>query len=156
MDARGGGSGVHVASHPDDGRRENAPDVGLPVRRRTVAGVPAVDEYLGTLDAATREALEHIRELAMRMVPEAEQGTSYGMAALKFRNKPLLGFRAAKQHLSIFPFSSDVVEAVREQLGDEYGLSKGTIRFSVGTPLPDAVVRDVVRRRMDEIVGSAG
>jgi uncharacterized protein YdhG (YjbR/CyaY superfamily) len=118
--------------------------------------VPAVDEYFDTLDPATRGALEHVRELAMRVVPEAEQGTSYGMAALKLRNKPLLGFLAAKRHLSIFPFSSGVVEAVREQLGDEYGLSKGTIRFSVGTPLPDDVVRDIVRRRMDEIVGTAG
>jgi ribosomal protein L9 len=50
------------------------------------------------------------------LVPE---GASYGMAALKYRQKPLLGFRAAQQHLSIFPFSSDVVEAVRDQTGVE-------------------------------------
>jgi uncharacterized protein YdhG (YjbR/CyaY superfamily) len=41
---------------------------------------------------------------------------------------------------------------VRERLtaGD---LSKGTIRFTVEAPLPDDVVRDVVRHRLDEITG---
>jgi uncharacterized protein YdhG (YjbR/CyaY superfamily) len=35
----------------------------------------------------------------------------YGMAALKYRQKPLLGFVAAKHHLSIFPFSPRVADA---------------------------------------------
>lgn len=83
--------------------------------------------------------------------PEAVQGTSYGMAALLHRGKPLLGLLAAKHHLSVFPFSSRVVDAVRDQL-DTFELSKGTIRFSVDQPLPDDVVRDVVRLRMAEIV----
>ena len=55
---------------------------------RIVLGVPAVDDYFGGLDASARAAFEHIRSLVMDMVPEAEQGTSYGMAALKYREKP--------------------------------------------------------------------
>ena len=74
----------------------------------------AVDEYLATLDDGARSAYERIRDLALAEVPAAEQGTSYGMAALKYRGKPLLGFRAAKDHLSVFPFSSVAVEAVNE------------------------------------------
>jgi uncharacterized protein YdhG (YjbR/CyaY superfamily) len=117
-----------------------------------VLGVPAVDDYLSGLDEASRAAFEHVRNLVTALVPEVEEGTSYGMAALKYRHKPLLGFRAGKQHLSIFPFSSDVVEAVRDQL-KAFELSKGTIRFSVDRPLPDDVVREVVRRRIAEITG---
>ena len=128
---------------------------GRILQRRIVARVPAVDEYFDGLDPTTRAAFEHIRELVMELAPEAEQGTSYGMAALKYRKKPLLGFLAAKQHLSIFPFSSQVVEAARDQLS-EFELSKGTIRFSAQNPVPDDVVRDIVRRRMEEIVGTAG
>jgi len=113
----------------------------------------AVDDYLGGLDASTRAAFEHIRNLVMDLVPEAEEGTSYGMAALKYKQKPLLAFLAAKHHLSIFPFSSRVVDAVRDRL-TAFELSKGTIRFTVAMPLPDEVVRDIVRHRMDEIVGT--
>lgn len=41
--------------------------------------------------------------MATEVVPEAGQGRSYGMAALTYRGKPLLGFAAAKQHLSDLP-----------------------------------------------------
>jgi uncharacterized protein YdhG (YjbR/CyaY superfamily) len=121
---------------------------------RIVLRMPAVDDYLSSLDASAREAFEHIRSLVMDMVPEAEQGTSYGMAALRYQHKPLLGFLAAKHHLSIFPFSSRVVEAVRDRLA-AFELSKGTIRFTAATPLPDEVVRDIVRHRVEEITGTA-
>ena len=44
----------------------------------------------------------------------------------------------------------EVVDAVRERL-DGFELSKGTIRFTVDNPLPDDVVRDIVRLRAQEI-----
>jgi uncharacterized protein YdhG (YjbR/CyaY superfamily) len=119
---------------------------------RIVAPVPAVDDYFSSLDASARAAFEHIRDLVMEMAPEAEQGTSYGMAALRYNQKPLLAFRAARQHLSIFPFSSRVVDAVRDQL-TAFELSKGTIRFTAASPLPDKVVRDIVKYRIQEIAG---
>ena len=34
-----------------------------------------------------------------------------------------------------------------------FELSKGTIRFTAATPLPDEVVRDIVRHRIQEIAG---
>lgn len=120
---------------------------------RIVLCVSAVDDYLGGLDVSTRAAFEHIRSLVMDLVPDAEEGTSYGMAALKYRQKPLIAFLAAKHHLSIFPCSSRVVDSVRDQL-TAFELSKGTIRFTVETPLPDEVVRDIVRLRMEEIIGT--
>lgn len=114
--------------------------------------MPAVDDYFNSLDASTRAAFEHVRDLVMEIVPDAEQGTSYGMATLKHNHKPLLAFLAAKHHLSIFPFSSQVVDAVRDRLA-AFELSRGTIRFTAATPLPDAVVRDIVRHRIQEIGG---
>jgi uncharacterized protein YdhG (YjbR/CyaY superfamily) len=109
----------------------------------------AVDDYFKSLDAPTRAAFEHVRDLVMTEVPDAEQGTSYGMAALRYRGKPLLGFRAARDHLSIFPFSPQAVDAVREDL-TAFDISKGTIRFSAAYPLPDDVVRRLVRSRVAE------
>jgi uncharacterized protein YdhG (YjbR/CyaY superfamily) len=114
--------------------------------------VAVVDDYFESLDADTRAAFEHIRSLALDVVPNAEQGTSYGMAALKYKGKPLLGFAAAKRHLSVFPFSPQVVDEVRDRLSG-YELSKGTIRFTVDKPLADGVIRDVVKLRMTEIFG---
>jgi uncharacterized protein YdhG (YjbR/CyaY superfamily) len=117
--------------------------------------VPEVQDYFATLDAPTRAAFEHIRDLVLDLVPDAEEGTSYGMAAFKYRKKPLLGFRAAKGHLSIFPFSPEAVDAVRERLTG-FDLSKGTVRFTAAAPLPDDVVKDIVRSRVAEIAGPVG
>ncbi|HLQ57806.1 MAG TPA: hypothetical protein VK162_26480 [Streptosporangiaceae bacterium] len=61
---------------------------------------------------------------------------------------------AAKHHLSIFSFSSRVVDAVRVRL-TAFELSKATIRFTAAMPLPDEVVRDIVRDRTEEIAGTA-
>src|SRR4029450_5607351 len=75
-----------------------------------------VDDYFGTLDAETRAAFARIRTLALEIVPQTDQGSSYGMAALKYKDKGVLGFAAAKHHLSVFPFSSRVVDEVRDRL----------------------------------------
>ncbi len=72
------------------------------------------------------------------------------MAALRYKRRPLLGFRTTKDHLSVFPFSPKAVEAVRDKLAG-HELSKGTIRFTVAEPLPDKVVRDMVRFRVEQI-----
>src|SRR6478752_1687452 len=109
-------------------------------------------EYLATVSTADGEALAHVRDLALEVCPEAEEGRSYGMAALRYRGKPLLGFVAAKAHLSVFPFSPAAVDAVAPEL-EGFSLSKGTIRFTADHPLPDDVVRELVRVRIAQIVG---
>lgn len=110
----------------------------------------AVDDYFATLGDRDRAAFERVRSLALEVAPAADQGVSYGMAALSAGGRPLLGFRAAKGHLSVFPFSSEVVEAVAPQL-EGFELSKGTIRFGTDHVLPEDVVRDIVRLRLEEI-----
>lgn len=112
-----------------------------------------VDDYLAGLDAASRAAFERVRAVATEVVPEAGQGRSYGMAALTYRGKPLLGFAAAKSHLSVFPFSPSAVDRARGRVPVAQ-VSKGTLRFTADAPLPDDVVRDVVACRRDEIDGS--
>jgi uncharacterized protein YdhG (YjbR/CyaY superfamily) len=87
--------------------------------------------------------------------PEAEEGESYGMPAFLYAGRPLLGFRAAKKHLSVFPFSPAVVEAVEERL-EGFDVSKGTIRFSPDSPLPEDVLADLVRARKKEIAAKDG
>ena len=109
-----------------------------------------VDEYLAGLDDASRAAFEHIRTVAKGVATGAEEGTSYGMAALTYWGKPLLGFRAAQRHLSIFPFSPQAIDGVRDRLAG-YELAKGTVRFTAARPPPDDVVREIVRYRMAEI-----
>jgi uncharacterized protein YdhG (YjbR/CyaY superfamily) len=111
-----------------------------------------IDDYLAALDEDSRAAFERVLATALALVPEAEQGSSYGMAALRYRGKPLLGFRAATGHLSVFPFSPAAVEASADTLVG-FDRSKGTVRFTAAHPLPDAAVRALVQHRSGEITG---
>jgi uncharacterized protein YdhG (YjbR/CyaY superfamily) len=110
----------------------------------------AMDDYLDGLPSSQKAALARVRAVVDGVEPEAEEGVSYGMPAFLYAGRPLLGFRAAKRHLSIFPFSPAAIEAVKDRL-DGFDLSKGTIRFSPNSPVPDGVLADLVRARKQEI-----
>ena len=87
--------------------------------------------------------------------PDAEEGTSYGMPAFTYAGRPLLGLRAAKRHLSVFPFSPAAIDAVSDRL-EGFDFAKGTIRFTAEKPLPEAIVRELVRARRREIETPGG
>ena len=112
-----------------------------------------MDDYLAGLPPGDKVALERVRAIVLGAVPEAEEGRSYGMPAFIYAGRPLLGFRAAKKHLSIFPFSPAAIDAVRDRLGD-FELSKGTVRFTADAPVPEDVLTLLVRARKQEITAA--
>jgi uncharacterized protein YdhG (YjbR/CyaY superfamily) len=80
------------------------------------------------------------------MVPEAEEATSYGMPAFKYKKRPLLGFRVSKNHLSIFPFRAEAIDAARGSLAG-FDSSKGTVRFTPDRPIPESALEQLLRHR---------
>jgi uncharacterized protein YdhG (YjbR/CyaY superfamily) len=114
------------------------------------AHMSAMDDYLNGLPPAQKAAFARVRVVVEGVAPEAEEGMSYGMPAFLYAGRPLLGVRAAKKHLSVFPFSPAAIEAVKDRLVG-FELSKGTIRFTPDSPVPDDVLADVVRARKQEI-----
>jgi uncharacterized protein YdhG (YjbR/CyaY superfamily) len=115
--------------------------------------VGLVDDAIADVAGPARDALQHVVDLARSLAPDAVDGVSYGMPALKVAGKPLISVIAAAHHLSVFPFSGSAVDAVRRRL-DGWSLSKGTIRFSADHPVPDDVLVDLVRARLAEIESS--
>jgi len=109
-----------------------------------------VSDYIAAIEGADRDVIERIRARAVSLVPEAVEGVSYGMPALRYRDSPLVSVISAKGHIGLYPFSPPVVSAVAGEL-EGYSLSKGTIRFTPEHPLPDSVVDRVILLRRDEI-----
>ncbi|MDR6905293.1 uncharacterized protein YdhG (YjbR/CyaY superfamily) [Agromyces sp. 3263] len=109
-----------------------------------------LSDYIAGLEAPDRDLIERIRGRAMSLVPEAVEGVSYGMPALRYRDSPLVSVMSAKGHIGLYPFSPAVVSAVSAEL-DGYSWSKGTIRFTPERPLPDSLVDRVILLRRDEI-----
>ncbi len=113
-----------------------------------------IDDYLGGLDPADREVVAHVYDVARAVIPETEQGTSYGMPALLYRGKALLSVMRAKKHVGVYPFSGRVPETVAPAL-EGFDYDKGTIRFQPERPLPDATIRAIVEARRAEIESGA-
>jgi len=111
-----------------------------------------MDAYLEGLEPDARAALAHIRDVVHATVPDAEEGVSYGMPAFRHAGKPLLGFRVAKAHIGLFPFSPAAVASVQDRLSG-FDLAKGTIRFTPDAPVPDDVLVDLIEFRRREIAG---
>ena len=123
-----------------------------PAGLRIVRAVSTIDKYFEGLDGPARTALEHVRDVAVAIAPEAVPGVSYGIPALMLARKPLIGFRAAADKLSIYPFSSAVTAAVHDRLSG-FDISKGTIRFTATAQIPDDVLAEVIKLRVAEIAG---
>lgn len=110
------------------------------------AKASSVDEYLAQLDwEEGRAALERLRGIVREEAPGAEECISYGMPGYK-QNGYLLGFAAFKYHCSFFPggTAQDFADELRG-----FKTSKGTIQFSPESPIPEPLVRRIIRARLE-------
>ena len=111
-----------------------------------------IDEYLATVEAAPRAALQKLRKAIQAAAPRAVECICYGLPAFRFAGRPLVCFRAAARHCALHPMSGDVVTALQADL-KAFSTSKGTVRFQPDKPLPAALVRKLVKARIAEITG---
>jgi uncharacterized protein YdhG (YjbR/CyaY superfamily) len=109
-----------------------------------------IDRYLAKLDEPKRSTLEALRESILEILPEAEQGISYGAPAFKVNGKAVAGFAAFKSHLSYVPHSGSVLATLHDDVAT-YETSKGSLKFAVDKPLPKRLVKKLVIARMREL-----
>jgi uncharacterized protein YdhG (YjbR/CyaY superfamily) len=107
-----------------------------------------IDEYLAGLPDGQRVPLEKLRTQIKAAAPDAVEGMSYGLPAFKVEGRFLVGFGAAKGHLSLYAGRAPV-EAFKAELA-EYRLWKGTINFKADQPLPADLVTRLVQFRIAE------
>jgi len=117
------------------------------MRRKPAA--KTVDGYLVAVPEPACSTLKHIRKVIQSVVPkETTEVISYGMPMFKY-NGMLVGYAAFKDHCSLFPTGSGVIEKFAKELKG-YKTSRGTIQFASDTPLPDALVKEIVKTRVKE------
>src|SRR5437764_12872614 len=117
--------------------------------RSTKRSSKTIDEYLASVNANHRDALQKIREAIHAVAPNAEECISYGIPAFRLNGRSLVFFAAWANHYALYPGSSATLKKFRNELRD-FQTSKGTIRFSPGNPLPVPLVRKLVKARIAE------
>jgi uncharacterized protein YdhG (YjbR/CyaY superfamily) len=116
----------------------------------SVSDVAAVEEYLAKVPEPARSTLQTVRATLRALLPEATEGMSYGMPAVKLRKKPVAGYAAFVDHCGFYPMSGNVVAALKPELAG-YQTTKGGVRFSLDTPLPPGLIQKLVNARLAEL-----
>ena len=113
------------------------------------AAAKTVDEYLAATPEPARSTLKHIRAVIKSVVPkETTEVISYSIPMFKYKGM-LVGYAAFAKHCSLFPTGSGVIERFAKELRP-YRTSRGTIQFPSDKPLPDALLKKIVKQRVKE------
>lgn len=111
-----------------------------------------IDAYLEQVPEPGRGTLNQLRSDIRALLPEAWECISYGTPAFKLEGKVIAGFAAFKNHLAYLPHSGSVLPALADDLTG-YEMTKSSLHFPPGQPLPAALVRKLVETRLRESGG---
>src|SRR6476660_1444673 len=108
-----------------------------------------IDEYLANVKPGHRRALQKLRHTIPTAAPTAEECISYGIPAFRVNRRLLVFFGARVNHCALYPGSVTTLKNFRNELRN-FQTSKGTIRFSPDKPLPAALVKKLIKTRIEE------
>lgn len=115
-------------------------------RRESSARTEAasVDAYIAAAAPEAQPLLRLLRDLVKDVAPGVEERISYGIPAYRLGGR-LTYFAAHAHHIGMYPAGADDARAA--------GLSanlaeKATLRFPLGTPLPEAGIRRFLELRV--------
>jgi uncharacterized protein YdhG (YjbR/CyaY superfamily) len=120
----------------------------------TADDLTAIETYLAGVPEPHRATLRATRAALRSILPGADEAIKYGMPTFVIAGKPIASYAAFKQHCSLFPHSSNVLDRAGDLI-DPYETSKGGLRFAADRPLPKQIVRRLVRLRLDELADVA-
>lgn len=110
----------------------------------------AVSDYVAALPDLVRGRVAEIYDHARAIVPDAEEGMSYGMPSLLYRGKGLISVMHTKKHIGVYPYGNlgDLAPDV-EAAG--LGSTKGSIHLLVGQSIPTELLDRFLHRRVAQI-----
>jgi uncharacterized protein YdhG (YjbR/CyaY superfamily) len=121
-----------------------------PSPKRSLGGPGAVDAHLAAMPEPQRTTLTAVRATLRAVLPHAEEKMSYAMPCFAVEGIAVAGYEAFKQHCSYFPHSGSVLGSVTG-IPDGYVTTPGTLQFPVDRPLSAALVKRLVKARLDNI-----
>jgi uncharacterized protein YdhG (YjbR/CyaY superfamily) len=117
------------------------------------SNIKTVDDYMATLPEDRLVALEHVRQLILDLVPDAEETISYQIPIYKYHGH-LVGFAAFKNHLSFAVCDGNILKTYENELKN-FKTAPSMIRFSPEKPIPDALLTELILQRAADNLAKA-
>lgn len=106
-----------------------------------------IDEYIVTFDLKTQEKLQQLLKIIKEEASEAKICKKYNMPAFLL-NGNLVYFAAYKNHIGFYSISN-TGEVFKSEFKN-YKVGKGSVQFPLNEPLPEELIRKIVRYRVNE------
>jgi uncharacterized protein YdhG (YjbR/CyaY superfamily) len=114
-------------------------------------GAKAVDEYIAKVPEPARSMMKKMRAAIRSVLPRgATETISYRIPAFKL-DKIVVWYAAFQNHCSLFPTAA-LIEQYKNELAG-YTVSKGTVQFPIDEPLPMALIKKLVKTRVEQLQG---
>jgi len=106
-----------------------------------------IEEYIACFPNDIQMILQKIRVTIRNAAPDAEEGIRYQMPTFILKGN-LVHFAAYKKHIGFYPAPSGII-AFKKELSI-YKTSKGAIQFPLDSPVPYALIAEIVMFRVQE------
>ena len=110
----------------------------------------SVSAYLAGMPPEVRVAATRLRALIRAAAPKAVESRSYGILGYKVGGRPFVYCGGYQKHVAMYP----VTAAMRRDHADAiapFQASKGTLRFPLERPLPVALIKRLLKTRLQEM-----
>jgi uncharacterized protein YdhG (YjbR/CyaY superfamily) len=115
-----------------------------------------VDAYLGALPPDQRAALTSVRVRLKALLPDHLEVMSYAMPGFRqpvVSGRMVVGYAAFARHLGLYPHSGTVIPLID---CTPFKTSKSGVLFTPDSPLPDALLDQIIRTRQAELAAGYG
>ncbi len=106
-----------------------------------------VDAYIDALDEPRRSMLRTLRRMILAEIPQAEEVISYGVPGFRIGDVVVAGISAARNHVSYLPHSGNILDTLDAEQLQGFVATKGALKMPVDTPLPQALVAELISLR---------
>jgi uncharacterized protein YdhG (YjbR/CyaY superfamily) len=106
-------------------------------------------QYFAQLDPQKKKTAEAIFAAIMEKYPKLELVIAWNHPMLRIDGKYVFGLSESKNHLTLNPFSTDVIESMKSKLSG-YTVNKTTFTVPVDWKVDAALLRAMVKARLAE------
>ncbi len=113
-----------------------------------------IDEYIAGFPEDIQAILRQVRATISNAAPDAQETISYAIPTFTLNKSNLVHFAGFKNHIGFYPAPTGS-EAFKKELS-VYKTGKGSVQFPLNKPMPQNLITEIVKYRVQETLAKAG
>lgn len=115
-----------------------------------MTAIPDHDAYIAAAPERFRPELQRLREIAGRVLPDAEEMVAYGMLGFRIGGTVVASYAAFSRQCGLYLQAGALAEHAEEVAAAGLKATKTGITFTPSKPIPDALVEKLVRASRED------